>query len=252
MIGLDTGHLVYNYGTKLQAYAMQSLLSQDGKNVEIIQWHQRDVKLLNGLFGIVRKINKIRHNYGYKHWWSIYKRYSAIDRFDKKYNIHKFYGTYQDMQQNVKIYNSVFCGSDQAWLPENIIKHWYTLEYCDENIFKAAYAPSFGIDHIEEEFQAQYQSFLSRFDALSVREKSGQKIIQDLIGEKVPVVLDPTLLLDRKDWDVLKDESKVDLPFEGNYIFCYFLGTNKEHRKKVEKFSEVTNFAKAINGGRDI
>jgi len=31
MIGLDTGHLVYNYGTKLQAYAMQTLLEQNGE-----------------------------------------------------------------------------------------------------------------------------------------------------------------------------------------------------------------------------
>ena len=41
MIGLDTGHLVYNYGTKLQAYAMQTLLEQNGERCEIIQWHKR-------------------------------------------------------------------------------------------------------------------------------------------------------------------------------------------------------------------
>ena len=42
MIGLDTGHLVYNYGTKLQAYAMQTLLEQNGERCEIIQWHKRN------------------------------------------------------------------------------------------------------------------------------------------------------------------------------------------------------------------
>lgn len=238
MIGLDTGHLVYNYGTKLQAYAMQKLLSQNGDKVEIIQWHRRDFKVLNGLFGIARKINKTVHNYGCKYWLDIYRRYSAIDRFDKKYNIHKFYGTYQDMQSNMNIYDCVFCGSDQAWLPGNIVKHWYTLEYCGDRIFKAAYAPSFGIEHIEREFVPQYRSYLSRFDALSVRELSGQTIIQDLIGKKIPVVLDPTLLLDRKEWDVLKSEHTLTLPFDESYIFCYFLGSNMEHRNIVKKFGE--------------
>lgn len=47
MIGLDTGHLVYNYGTKLQAYAMQTLLEQNGERCEIIQWHKRNFGIFN-------------------------------------------------------------------------------------------------------------------------------------------------------------------------------------------------------------
>ena len=43
MIGLDTGHLVYNYGTKLQAYAMQTLLDK----------MENAVKLFSGIKGIL-------------------------------------------------------------------------------------------------------------------------------------------------------------------------------------------------------
>ncbi len=239
MIGLDTGHLVYNYGTKLQAYAMQTLLSRTGESVEIIQWHQKDFKILNGLADFARSARRIQANYGWKYWKLIFSRYKALDQFNKKFHIHKFYGTFEDMQRNMKIYDSVFCGSDQAWLPGNVKHHWYTLEYCPDASFKAAYAPSFGIENIEEELKEQYRDFLMRFNALSVREISGQKIIQDLTGRQVPVVLDPTLLLCKDDWDGLKNEHTVQMPFQGEYIFCYFLGGNKQHRDSVKKLSQV-------------
>ncbi len=239
MIGLDTGHLVYNYGTKLQAYAMQTLLSRTGENVEIIQWHQKDFKILNGLADFARSARKIHANYSWKYWKLIFSRYKALDQFNKKFNIHKFYGTFEDMQINARIYDSVFCGSDQAWLPGNVENHWYTLEYFPDDTFKAAYAPSFGIEHIEDNIKDQYRYFLTRFNAISVRELSGQKIIQDLTGKRVPVVLDPTLLLVKSDWDKLKKEHTVKLPFHGEYIFCYFLGTNQQHRDSVKKLSQI-------------
>lgn len=71
-----------------------------------------------------------------------------------------------------------FCGSDQAWLPSNVEKHWYTLEFCNSNQVRAAYAPSFGVDRIEDSKLNAYKQFLSLFDYLSVREISGQKIIK--------------------------------------------------------------------------
>ena len=120
MIGLDTGHLVYNYGTKLQAYAMQKLLSQKGEKVEIIQWHQKDFKVLNGITDSIKKLKKIKNNYGFKYWKSINERYKVLDEFNDKYNIHKFYGTFEQMKDFTQIYDKIFCGSDQAWLPVNV------------------------------------------------------------------------------------------------------------------------------------
>ena len=76
MIGLDTGHLVYNYGTKLQAFAMQTLLSQNGEDVEIIQWHQKNFMFLNELADFVKKTKKIKNNYEKKYWKLINERYS--------------------------------------------------------------------------------------------------------------------------------------------------------------------------------
>lgn len=240
MIGLDTGHLVYNYGTKLQAYAMQTLLEQSGEKVEIIQWHQKDYKFLNGIADNVKTLKKTYQRYGFKFTYGLkaLKRYKKLDEFNQKFNIHKFYCSFEEMKENTKIYSSMFCGSDQAWLPNNIINHMYTLEFCGDETYKAAYAPSFGIDEIEEKYRDSYVNFLSRMDMISTREISGQKIVKDLIGKEIPVVLDPTLLLTPKEWNKLKDEATVKIPTNEKYVFCYLLGRSKEHREKIKAFAK--------------
>ena len=248
MIGLDTGHLVYNYGTKFQAYAMQCLLEQNGEKCEIIQWYNKNYGALNGLADQVKKIKKVYSCYGLKlnYWGKALERYKAFNSFNSKFNIKKYYGTFSDMQENVKKYRTVFCGSDQAWLPDNVNQKRYTLDFCGKEIFKAAYAPSFGIDSIEEKHHKRYIEFLSNIDLISVREISGQKIIKDLINRDVPVVLDPTLLLTKKTWDDLMQESDFKLPTNEKYIFCYLLGENEKHRQAVMQAKKELGY-KIIN-----
>lgn len=74
---------------------------------------------------------------------------------------------------------------------------------------------------------------------MSAREQSGVEIIKDVAGLKSQLVLEPTLILDRTDWEDLADCSikKISEP----YIFCYFLGTNAEYRRHVKKLQEQTD-----------
>ena len=152
MIGLDTGHLVYNYGTKLQAFAMQTLLEQNGERCEIIQWHKRNFGIFNRVVDQYKVLKKIYVGFGkrMKYWPKVMERYKKFDDFNSKFHIHKYYGDFDEMKECVNKYTHVFCGSDQAWLPSNVEKHWYTLEFCNSNQVRAAYAPSFGVDRIEE------------------------------------------------------------------------------------------------------
>ena len=65
---------------------------------------------------------------------------------------------------------------------------------------KIAYAPSFGIPRIPDGMEEELRTYLESFSHLSVRERQGQGIVRDITGKDVPVVLDPTLLLERTDW----------------------------------------------------
>jgi hypothetical protein len=79
--------------------------------------------------------------------------------------------------------------------------------------------------------------FLSHIRHISVREKSGQKIVARLTGRRVPVVADPTILFDGEEWMSVQQEEPL---IEGDYIFCYFLGNNPIHRAFASRLAEQT------------
>lgn len=111
------------------------------------------------------------------------------------------------------------------------------MEFAPENKPKLAYATSFGVSEIPPNLKKATARYLNRFQHLSTREIAGQKIICELTGKKVPVVCDPTLLFDAEGWaGIIRDQRILDEP----YVFCYFLGTNPEHRRQAQEFSKRT------------
>lgn len=87
---------------------------------------------------------------------------------------------------------------------------------------------------------------------LGVREKSGAELIERLTGRKAVVVLDPTLLLNKEEW---AQAIPVKPVLENDYIFCYFLGANSEHRKVAEVripwfFLHLPSYGSTANEGK--
>ena len=243
-IGLDTGHRVINYGTKLQAYAMQNLIEQYGYDVEIVQFNKKYMKLplVPSLKNTLQTAKIYKKNSGLIHY--MIKRNSSINSFDKKLHIRKIYGDYKSRTKEVAGYKAMFCGSDQAWLPVNVANHQFTLEYAPEGIIRASYAPSFGVSSIPEDMKEAYREFLGKMDYLSIRELDGKQLIKDITGMDIPRVLDPTILIGVDFWNKVVDESLANK--YDKYIFCYFLGDTKDHRQAVKKLSKKTGY-KIIN-----
>ena len=164
---------------------------------------------------------------------------NSIDSFDKHLKIKKIYGNHKVLKKYTKKYSAVFCGSDQAWLPSNIIHDFYTLSFAPIGVRRLAYAPSFGVSSIPSDMVKQYRDFLSCFDGISVREYSGASIVKELTGKNVPVVLDPTLLVGRNIWDKIKDHN-LSLKYR-EYILVYLLGLSPKHRSFCEFISKKMN-----------
>lgn len=116
-------------------------------------------------------------------------------------------------------YDAFVCGSDQIWsLFESNFNPYYYLDFATKK--KIAYAPCLGTDQITEERAEQLKALLADFLAVSVREDVSAKQLSDLTGRDVAWVCDPTLLHDRDFWS----------DFTGNiparkekYLLCYFL-----------------------------
>lgn len=126
------------------------------------------------------------------------------------------------------------CGSDQVW---NAFNHGnlndpgYFLDFVPPGVKRISYAPSFGVKALPAECNAGLKDYLSKFDNLSVREETGKMLIKNVTGLDVPVVLDPTLLLDAMEWDKFSN----DLNMPDDYIFCYKFGGFKESTKKIRE-----------------
>ena len=110
------------------------------------------------------------------------------------------------------------------------------MNFVAENKKKVAYAPSFGVTKIcQKRKKEKIRGYLSKFYALSVREQQGADIMKDLFPERerIPVVLDPTLLLSKEDWCKLASSVKKE-----KYLLCYFLRENVKYREAADRIAQ--------------
>lgn len=123
-----------------------------------------------------------------------------------------------------EVYDAIVVGSDQTWRPlySPNIENFFLDFLGSKNIKRMAYASSFGVDDWEfTEAQTKRCAELAKqFDAISVRETSGVDLCQKYFGLEAQHVLDPTLLLERKNYeDIYRDK---DIPKRGG-VYTYIL-----------------------------
>lgn len=251
-IKIASCYFMSNYGSLLQSYALQKFLEDNGNEVENlnidgikknldrakIRYYLHEAKDLSVIFnkaGRVKKafLKKIDNKYAD----ILSKRAVKIVEFRKSHiNVSQPISSRAKMSEYVKDAGAVIVGSDQLWLPSNILADYYTLNFVPEETRKISYATSFGVSALPTEYKERAARFLKRFEYLSVREDTGKKIINEL-GLNCKLVCDPTLLLSRDDWmSAIPNKHEVDEP----YIFCYFLGNISAHRKLAQQIKRKT------------
>ena len=152
-----------------------------------------------------------------------------------------------------KEYFAFITGSDQIWNP-GYFQNSYMLDYVRENdIRKISYSSSLGVSTIDNRVKKKYRKLLKSYSAISVREKSAADLLQEISPVKVEVVVDPTMLLEKKEWDIFSEQAIVAPAWNANqnYILCYFVGNKKEYWSYVDKIEQATGYhvlAIAMNG----
>ena len=144
-------------------------------------------------------------------------------------------------------YDYLICGSDQVWNPKVTgFDLCYLLDFADNDNKKIAYAASFGLDELPDECRGAYKRELGKFHRISVREERGRDIVRDLIGKKSDLVIDPSMLLDKEEWE------QQMLPFEDlpdHYIVKFIFNYDKTVEKWIKELSERTGFQVLTIGG---
>lgn len=248
-LAIITGYHIKNYGSALQAYATQRVINEMGINNECIQYQKKnDLNQALRVFNIPLLRTKIagikKKLYAKRYATTLGKNFAIRNEiFDKfvqeNFKISKKCYGYEQLQHKIQEYDAVLLGSDQVWNPLNFGSHYYTLEFVPDDIPKIAYAPSFGVSKIPNSQKKQTANYLNRIEYISVREKKGQEIIKELTKKDVPVVVDPTLLLDLAQWKTVYQEEKIE---KEPYILCYFLGANQKHREFAQKLQKLTGY----------
>lgn len=252
-VGIVSCYFKNNYGSMLQAYATKKILDNNNipnetinidNNIDFKKGKRKyyasqlfNFKFIKSKFGMIKlKLDKkIVKDLGK----NISIRDSKYKEFRKEFNLSISCPDYKSLSEMADAkYSDVIVGSDQLWLPVNVVSDYYTLNWVPDNINKISYATSFGISKIPDKYTDEYKKFLSRINYLSVREESGKKIC-DEYGISSKVVCDPTILLTKEEWE---QEAVQERIISDKYILCYFLGSNIEHRKFAEKLREKTGY----------
>lgn len=223
-VGIITFHASHNYGSMLQAYALQQVVLGMGYDCEIINFRSATQKeqykpifMVGTLYGkCVRFIIQATYALG------ILKKHRLFERFLKEELIlsKKEYTTLKELESENFNYDYYISGSDQIWNTYNIdFSYAYFLPFVKYGN-RIAYAPSMGSHLGIDKFGNldRISDLLKKYDALSVREAVGSKYIESLISKPVTTVLDPTLLLEPQIYNKLICNKPL---IKGEYIFIY-------------------------------
>lgn len=233
-IGIITWFKYENYGTALQAIALQKYLRTKGYEVDLINYNieekNRRKKFKNFFPRLVLKINKIKYKKAFSKKSDsfkkiIYNNCNITDEVTKE----------EDYVKLCNSYNIIIFGSDQIWNP-NLYHPFYFGNFNEINTKLIAYAPSFGVNKVPDDEILNIKSALQRFSNIAVREQKGQEIIKKLINKNVQIVVDPTLLITKEEWKNI--EEPIENITNGNYLLCYILSDNLAHWHAIKKFAK--------------
>lgn len=222
-----------NFGTYLQAYALQQYIKSLGYKNKILD----DASCIHTEISWKYEVKKMLWSFTPAYHVYVRNRTKAIAMYEQ------FKSKYIDLEKHISdryylnsYYDCFICGSDQIWSPlflKNPHADFYYASFASKK--KIAYAPSIGVSAIPEELKFRYVQLIADFKSLSVREPQGQKNLQELTGNKVPIVVDPTLLLQKEDWEkLLPVQRDVD-----KYVLAYFLTPNYMYINYVQKYAET-------------
>ena len=217
-----------NYGSILQAWALQQTLVSLGFEVEHIDYAPSKQEKLRNLLLSGNSPRLILE--GMRKRSATGKMRGGFDEFRREHictSVPCHDGA--ALKRQSAAYDVVVCGSDQIWSPV-WLNPAYFLHFTDRP--KVAYAPSLGVKAMPGRMkQRRIAGLVKRFAAVSVREAEGAALLQSMAGVDAPVLPDPVMLVPQERWRTLMTQ---DVPQEP-YILCYFIGSSPAYWQRVRE-----------------
>lgn len=231
-VGIITFHAAHNYGSMLQAYALQQTVLKLGYECEIINFRtkrQKSIYKPTYLKGSVARKTLLTFLY-LPYLNALNKKEQCFECFLKEHLLttKNEFASIEDIEQANLDFDYYISGSDQIWNTACYDFDWAFFLPFAKNAKRIAYAPSMGpipLTQVSSEFDSRIKDALTQYDHISVREVDTVSRINKIVEAECKVNLDPTLLLDTNDWEKLIDSKPlIDEP----YLFLYTPFYNKE------------------------
>ena len=209
-----------NYGSALTYYALYKILKKMGYAVGMVSWPNSS------------------------EWKPYNKQELFLENPYKEYEIMPIPEKREDLFEMGKKCDIFILGSDQ--LLNNNLYRWFDkfilMDWVPSYKHKIAYAASFGCDFVwgEENDHAEMAHFFQQYDAFSVREETGRKILKEIYGVEAQTVLDPIFLMDNNELHLMAEIGKKRTPKE-KYMFVYILDPSKEKAEVLNNCSYELN-----------
>ncbi len=223
-----------NFGTYLQAFALQQYLSRAGFSCAILDDSSQVVGHKSCWKYEVKKflLRLLQKNFR-EFDRSFTKSCSLFDNFKRNNLSVDYIGS--DLASLDEKYDIYVCGSDQIWNPfylDNPYAQYFYAPFTKKK--KVSYAPSIGVSRVPPEYKARMEKLVCDFECLSAREQQGVDILHELTGRNVARVVDPTLLLDASKWNSLLPGSPS---CKEQYVLAYFLTPNTTFINTAVKYA---------------
>ena len=240
-IGILTFHRALNYGAILQTYALQKALEHCGADARVIdyraEFNERRFERQK-----LRTLLKPRQLYGviFRNSYMLFDR-KAFEAFYRRMKFTNPCDQRHDLLAECNALDRIVVGSDQVWnLACTEEDDAYFLPFVEERDKKCSYAASFGFEQIPSVYRQAYKTYLQDFSMISVREKSGVKIVKDLIGKQADDHVDPTLILTRDEWASIAENTLVP---GKPYVLLYLMSEDRKLLQFAKTLARQKNCA---------
>lgn len=233
-IGIYTFWNVPNYGTFAQAYALQKVVQNMFPNKSVKQIAYLDEKHYNFYYSRVPSC-KIWHKQFYKELFTRNTKSvnAKRDLFLKNYNTIPHTEEFTKSSLQIASFDTVIIGSDIVWDYSfdcfNNDHFLFGLNFNAKNII--SYAASFGTIKKSQKHPDYVIDGLKKFKYITVRENNSAEIVENVLGYKPGIVLDPTWL-----WDFNNDPRVEKSPFK-HYLVVYGQDFTKSFIEEIKEYS---------------
>ena len=191
-VAILTFHNTPNFGAMLQCYALYQYLTSMGAVVEVINYTPVRAMLQYAKSLFIGRRRSLRN----------IVRILEFARFFRK-SMHvsgpPIFRTAGLAKLSAKGYDVVFAGSDEIWKVDHIRSFdvAYYLSFLDPSATRlVAYAATASTVTDLRDFADRVLPLLRRFSAITVRDRATKRMVDELLGESVVEVIDPTLVWD--------------------------------------------------------